>query len=96
MPTTAPAAPRLRYLTDDEPGIRRLGRTRFRYVDADGHAVTDPETLARIRALAIPPAWTDVWICPRANGHIQAIGRDVKGRKQYRYHADWSTARSTA
>jgi DNA topoisomerase I len=50
--------------------------------------------LARIRALAIPPAWTDVWICPKANGHIQATGRDVKGRKQYRYHNDWSTARS--
>lgn len=95
MPTTAPAAPRLRYLTDDEPGIRRLGRTRFRYVDADGHAVTDPETLARIRALAIPPAWTDVWISPAPNGHIQATGRDAKGRKQYRYHARWSEHRST-
>ncbi|HEY0053084.1 MAG TPA: DNA topoisomerase IB, partial [Caulobacteraceae bacterium] len=65
----------------------------FRYIE-DGRRVTDAATLARIRALAIPPAWTDVWICPRANGHIQATGRDARGRKQYRYHADWSTSRS--
>ncbi|MET0271898.1 MAG: DNA topoisomerase IB, partial [Phenylobacterium sp.] len=59
--------------------------------DAKGAPVKDEKTLDRIRALALPPAWTDVWICPRASGHIQATGRDVKGRKQYRYHNDWSS-----
>jgi DNA topoisomerase-1 len=85
----------LRWFTDDRPGITRRGRGRaFEYRDADGKPVTDEKTLERIRKLAIPPAWTEVWICPRANGHIQATGRDVKGRKQYRYHDDWSTARA--
>jgi DNA topoisomerase-1 len=73
--------------SDDEPGIRRRGRTRFQYVEAStGKAVRDRATLDRIRALAIPPAWTDVWICASPNGHVQATGRDAKGRKQYRYH----------
>jgi DNA topoisomerase-1 len=87
----------LRYVNDDSPGIRRLksGRS-FRYVDPDGRAVRDPETLARIKALAIPPAWTDVWICPRADGHIQATGRDDRGRKQYRYNARWRSVRDEA
>lgn len=82
--------PDLRYLTDAEPGIirRRAGRS-FRYVDHSGRTVRDEETLARIRALAIPPAWTEVWICAAADGHLQATGRDARGRKQYRYHADW-------
>ena len=62
--------------------------------DAHGKAIRDKAVLDRIRMLAIPPAWTDVWICPRASGHIQATGRDVKGRKQYRYHNDWSSHRS--
>jgi len=85
----------LRWFSDDRPGITRRGRGRaFEYRDADGKRVTDERTLERIRKLAIPPAWTEVWICPRANGHIQATGRDVKGRKQYRYHADWSSARA--
>ena len=76
-------------------GYRRLGAgTGFRYVDADGVPLPHREA-ERVRALVIPPAWQEVWICTLANGHIQAIGRDVKGRKQYRYHADWSTARST-
>ncbi|MHB1558408.1 MAG: DNA topoisomerase IB [Isosphaeraceae bacterium] len=87
----------LRYVGDESPGIRRVrsGRS-FRYVDPDGRAVRDAETLGRIRALAIPPAWTDVWICPRENGHIQATGRDDRGRKQYRYHARWRSVRDEA
>src|SRR4029079_16892574 len=60
---------------------------RFRYVDARGKAVRDAATLSRIRALAIPPAWTNVWICPSPHGHMQATGRDARARKQYRYHA---------
>ncbi|QGG95024.1 DNA topoisomerase IB [Actinomarinicola tropica] len=86
--------PRLRYVTDEEPGLRRTGRTRFRYVDPEGRRVDDAETIARVTALAIPPAWTDVWISPHPNGHIQATGRDAKGRKQYRYHPRWSEHRA--
>jgi len=87
--------PGLSWCSDDHPGLtrRRAGKG-WSYRDTQGRTVADRRVLDRIRALAIPPAWTDVWICPRANGHIQATGRDVKGRKQYRYHADWSTARS--
>ena len=87
----------LRYVNDESPGIRRVksGRS-FRYVDPDGRPVRDPETLARIKALVIPPAWTEVWICPRADGHIQATGRDDRGRKQYRYHARWRSVRDEA
>ena len=79
---------------DASPGIarKRSGRG-FRYVGARGETVTDPRTMARIRALAIPPAWTDVWICPSSKGHIQATGRDIRGRKQYRYHASWAAFR---
>ena len=85
----------LRWVTDAEPGIRRLGTPqRFRYRDAAGRAVTDDATLARIRALAIPPAYGDVWICATADGHIQATARDARGRKQYRYHALWQQQRS--
>ncbi len=86
----------LLYVHDDEPGIsrRRAGKG-FSYRAPDGAVIRDEETLARIRKLAIPPAWTDVWISPEPRGHIQATGRDVKGRKQYRYHDDWSSARST-
>jgi DNA topoisomerase-1 len=96
LPTPAIEAPAgLTWCNDIEPGIRRRRSGKgFGYVGPDGQAVRDEKTLARIRALAIPPAWTDVWICPHADGHIQATGRDVKGRKQYRYHADWSEARS--
>lgn len=76
------------------PGIRRLRSGKaFRYVAPDGSALRAPAELARIRALAIPPAWTDVWICPSALGHIQAVGRDARGRKQYRYHARWREVR---
>ena len=84
----------LRYVTDARPGIRRVRSGRgFRYVDPDGATVRDPVTLARIRSLAIPPAWIDVWICRSANGHIQATGRDARGRKQYRYHPRWRETR---
>jgi DNA topoisomerase I len=93
---TVPAHVDLEYCTDDEPGIRRRGRTRFRYDDeATGEPVRDPEVLARIKALAIPPAWTDVWIATDPRAHIQATGRDARGRKQYRYHADWHAHRNT-
>lgn len=93
-PVESAKAAGLRYVTDDEPGIRRLKRGKgFTYVDPQGNVVRSPKDLERIRKLAIPPAWTDVWICPRANGHLQATGRDAKGRKQYRYHADWREVR---
>jgi DNA topoisomerase-1 len=93
-PVAAARAVSLTYTMDDGAGIRRLGRgKRFRYTDASGKAVRDRATLSRIRALAIPPAWTDVWICPDADGHLQATGRDAKGRKQYRYHARWHAVR---
>lgn len=82
------------HVSDDGPGIsrRRAGKG-FVYRDAGGRPVRDARTLARIRALAIPPAWTDVWICPDPDGHIQATGRDQKGRKQYRYHPRWAVCR---
>jgi DNA topoisomerase-1 len=84
----------LRHSTDDRPGItrHRAGRG-FSYRDPEGNVIRDPETLARIRRIAIPPAWTDVWISPWANGHLQATGRDAKGRKQYRYHPDFRARR---
>jgi len=79
------------------PGIRRRRRGKhFQYVGPDGAAIRDPKQLQRIRALAIPPAWTDVWICPTARGHIQATGRDAKGRKQYRYHTLYRAERDAA
>ncbi len=85
----------LTYCSDRFPGLTRVKSGKgFSYRDADGKLVKDRDALARIRALAIPPAWTDVWICPQGTGHIQATGRDVKGRKQYRYHNDWSEQRS--
>lgn len=92
--TTAAEKTLLAYVNDQEQGLTRLGRPgRFAYADADGTPVKDEATLERIRLLAIPPAWTGVWICPDPNGHIQAIGRDQKGRKQYRYHPDWRADR---
>ena len=85
----------LTYCSDAHPGLTRVRSGKgFSIRDADGKVVRDKAVLDRIRMLAIPPAWTDVWICPRATGHIQATGRDVKGRKQYRYHDDWSSHRS--
>jgi DNA topoisomerase IB len=86
--------PRLRRVDCAEPGIRRVRRGRgFGYVDAAGNRIDDAETLQRIHALVIPPAWQDVWICPLPNGHIQATGTDVAGRRQYRYHDAWREAR---
>jgi DNA topoisomerase-1 len=82
------------YVCDATPGItRRRVSDAFVFEAPDGERIDDEATLARIRALAIPPAYTDVWICPRANGHLQATGRDACGRKQYRYHAQWQAAR---
>ena len=87
----------LRYATDTQPGLsRRRSGTGFSYRDAAGATIRDREVIARIRSLAIPPAWTDVWICPWPNGHVQATGRDARGRKQYRYHERWSERRGTA
>ena len=84
----------LRYVSDTAPGIRRERRGRgFCYRDADGARVRDVDTLARIRSLAIPPAYRDVWICVSPLGHLQATGRDARGRKQYRYHPDWRPLR---
>ncbi|KQZ47137.1 MULTISPECIES: DNA topoisomerase IB [Massilia] len=95
--TDPPAAARaagLRYVHDDRPGIlREPVKDGFRYLDAKGEPVEDEPTLKRIKSLAIPPAWTDVWICPQANGHLQATGRDARGRKQYRYHPKWREVR---
>lgn len=84
----------LRYVSDTGPGIRRRRRGKgFSYHDDQGRAVRDEATLKRIRSLAIPPAWTEVWISPSRRGHIQATGRDARGRKQYRYHPDWQAQR---
>ncbi len=89
-----PAPPGLRYVCDDAPAIRRRRAGKgFIYFDARGRRVADAVVLKRIRSLVIPPAWTDVWICAAADGHIQATGRDAKGRKQYRYHVDYREAR---
>src|SRR5581483_11695347 len=99
-PLAAARAAGLRHVDVSKPGLRRrrtgkkLRRGKrwvdeFQILDADGRVVRDREQLERIRRLAIPPAWRDVWICPHANGHIQATGRDARGRKQYRYHAHW-------
>jgi DNA topoisomerase-1 len=83
------------HVTGTEPGIRRRRQgTGFSYRFDDGTLVRTPEVLARLRRLAIPPAWTDVWICRDPNGHVQATGRDARGRKQHRYHATWVAARS--
>ncbi len=87
----------LRYVSDQSPGLRRVRSGRgFRYVDANGKTVRDPATLARIHSLAIPPAWTDVWICTLSEGHLQSTGRDARGRKQYRYHPRWREVRDEA
>lgn len=99
--TTTPAPGRgdaiaigLRYVSPDQPGIerRRTGRG-FSYIGTDGRPIRSPDELARIRAIAIPPAWTEVWICPSPDGHLQATGRDARGRRQYRYHARFRARR---
>jgi DNA topoisomerase I len=84
----------LRYVSDQMPGIRRKRAGKgFTYLAPDGKTLKDSATLNRIRSLAVPPAYTDVWICPAPNGHIQATGRDARGRKQYRYHPKWREVR---
>ena len=86
----------LRYVTDTGPGIAREKRGKnFVYVQPDEKLLRDRDELIRIKRLAIPPAWTDVWICPSANGHVQATGRDARGRKQYRYHSLWREVRDS-
>ncbi len=93
-PKASAKAAGLRYLSDVKAGIqRKKTRTGFRYVGPHGEPVRDKETLRRIKSLVIPPAWVDVWISPIANGHLQATGRDVKGRKQSRYHPRWREVR---
>lgn len=93
-PIASARAAGLRYVSDDIPGIRRVLRGKhFAYFAPDGRAIDDERELSRIKALAVPPAYTDVWICPIPNGHIQATGRDARGRKQYRYHKRWREIR---
>ncbi|MGW3988033.1 DNA topoisomerase IB [Streptomyces sp. NPDC004830] len=88
---------RLRTTSSDEPGFRRLRHGRgFRYLDTEGEPLTDPEQLARVKALVIPPAWRDVWICRRANGHLQAVGTDDAGRRQYLYHEEFRAQQEQA
>jgi DNA topoisomerase-1 len=95
-PSESAASAGLHYVTDDRPGIRReMAALGFRYKRPDGRLIRQPADLKRIRALAIPPAWKDVWICPDPKGHVQATGRDARGRKQYRYHAQWRAHRDT-
>jgi DNA topoisomerase-1 len=85
------------YVSDDAPGItRKKSGTGWRFVDAKGATIKEYWERKRIEKIGVPPAYTDVWICPKANGHIQATGRDAKGRKQYRYHPKWTEARDTA
>lgn len=84
----------LTYVSDDVQGIRRRkSGAGFRYIHPNGKAVADAATLRRIKTMAIPPAWRQVWICPSEHGHIQATGRDARGRKQYRYHSRWTAQR---
>src|SRR5947209_267295 len=93
-PVASARAAGLRYVTDAIKGIRRerVGEE-FQYMDPKGGPIADTAVLGRIRSLGIPPAWTDVWICPTPHGHLQATGRDARGRKQYRYHPRWREVR---
>ena len=96
-PALAAKAAGLRYTTDQRPGIQRQRAGKgFQYLGPDGQPIRDQETLGRIKRIAIPPAWEEVWICPSPRGHLQATGRDEKGRKQYRYHARWREVRDSA
>src|SRR5262245_187617 len=86
----------LSYVSDEKPGIRRKRSGKgFCYLSDTGDKIQDAAALKRIKALAVPPAWTNVWICPTTDGHIQATGRDARGRKQYRYHARFRQVRET-
>lgn len=85
----------LRYVNDKQPGyVRKKTKQGFSFFDESGKVIADEEELKRIKAIAIPPAWTNVWICPKANGHILATGYDIAGRKQYKYHTKWSEKRN--
>lgn len=96
-PEASARAAGLHYVSDDDPGIRRKKWGRgFTYLDPEGNHITDEERRKRLESLSIPPAWTDVWICPREDGHLQATGRDDQGRKQYLYHPDWHEVRRKA
>lgn len=87
LPVASAEEAGLRYVTDEAPGIRRMRAGKgFYYLGVDGEPIRDRAELARIASIGVPPAWTDVWICPRRDGHLQATGRDARGRKQYRYH----------
>ena len=93
-PEESAQAAGVHYVSDTQPGLRRQRAGRgFCYRGLDGRPIRDPAVLRRMTALAIPPAWTDVWICPRPDGHLQATGRDARGRKQYRYHPRWRAVR---
>ena len=93
-PVESAKAAGLRYVSDAQPGLHRRRRgTGFSYVDAEGKPVRDKDTLARIKSLVIPPAWSNVWICPNPKGHLQVTGRDARGRKQSRYHPRWREVR---
>ena len=93
-PVEAAADAGLRYVSDDQPGYTRKAKgDDFEYFDSEGKPIRDEQRLLRIKRLAIPPAYTDVWICPMANGHLQATGRDARRRKQYRYHERWREMR---
>ncbi|MBE9099813.1 DNA topoisomerase IB [Vacuolonema iberomarrocanum] len=102
VPSAAPEEPDksaraagLRYVSDEQPGIRRQRWGRgFSYFDLEGDRIQEPTELKRLKALPIPPSWNDVWICPFPNGHLLATGRDAKGRKQYRYHPEWRNIRN--
>jgi DNA topoisomerase-1 len=95
-PKDAAESAGLRYVSDERPGLRRKKSGKgFTYLRADGSTLKEPDVLRRIKALAIPPAWTGVWICPFADGHIRATGRDAKGRKQYRYHPRFREVRES-
>lgn len=94
-PVETAKAARLVYVSDTLPGIsRQISQNQFRYFDQKGNELGDPDTLARIRSMALPPAWENVWISPKPNSHLQATGIDTKNRKQYRYHAKWNAIRS--
>src|SRR5436190_1595558 len=96
-PEIAAERARLEYVDDSQPGIRRKRRGRtFIYVDSRGRVIHRPEVLARIQGLVLPPAWEDVWICAKPNGHLQATGRDARRRKQFRYHPRWRQMRDDA
>ncbi len=93
-PVASAKAAGLRYVSDEMPGITRVSRGKhFAYIAPDGKEIAEEGQLARIKALAVPPAYTDVWVCPLENGHLQATGRDARGRKQYRYHKRWREIR---